>query len=248
MLRNALIFYNNEFSEDLNEEKIILSAIAKEKQKIALEKHAKKKPKKQNPKKCVCILSKTKSFNHNNSPYPTDSYIEKVILKVARKEKFPEDILWSIVSAESDFRESAVSSEGAVGPAQVTEIAARQLNMDFSPARYDLQYNLTLAVKYMKYLRRNYVDRDWPRLTDDDRWRMTTYYYNLGPHGAYNRLRYLGFTKDNLTRFNHICSGHVLGYESHILLSRFNERLSYIRVVLPDGETPPDKVRVACLK
>ena len=199
-------------------------------------------------KTCVCILPRAKAFNHKHSPYPTNSSLEKIIEEVAGKEKFPKDILWAIVSAESDFSHRAVSVEGAVGPAQVTQIAANQVNMNFSRAQYDSYYNMLLAVKYMKFLRKTYVNKDWPRLTDDDRWRMTAFYYNLGPHGAYGRLRYHGFTGDNLTRFMNIYSKKVLGYESHILLSRFNARLVYVRGVIPGTGGKPSKVRVACSK
>lgn len=188
-------------------------------------------------KKYICLLPSRKSSHRKTSPYPTDRYIEQAIKNAAWNEKFPEDVLWSIVSAESDFKDNATSNAGAVGPAQVTAIAAEQLNMSFDRAKYDVHYNLTVSIKYMKYLRRNYVDRDWPRLNNDDRWKMTAYYYNLGPHGSYNNLRNLGFDRDNLTKFIQVDSGNILGQESYILITRYNERLSYIREIAPEMGT-----------
>lgn len=267
-LQNALLFYDGKYSRNLSDEEIILMElpkpppdriIAKKNMKAPQEKPAadnpqrsitKKKYKKIDscknnspPKKCVCLLSAKNSFNRKTPPYPTDSYIEKTIKDAARKEKFPEDVLWSIVSAESDFKFDATSDEGAVGPAQVTAIAAKQINMSYDRAKYDIPYNLTISIKYMKYLKRNYVDRDWPQLNESDRWKMTAYYYNLGPHGSYNNLRNLGFDRYNLTRFNQVYSGNILGYESYILLSRYNERLAYIRETAPEMGTT-----IACEK
>ena len=249
-LQNALLLYDGKYSQNISDEESVIKELTeKASNKIITKKNSmkprlkrlaannpqesglKKKTKKKN---CVCLIPVQNRFSHPTPPYPTDNFIEKAIKNAARKEKFPEDILWSIVSAESDFKYNARSGEGAVGPAQVTAIAAKQINMSFDRAKYDIPYNLKVSIKYMKYLRRNFVDRDWPRLNDSDRWKMTAYYYNLGPHGSYNNLRNLGFDRHNLTRFSQVNYRNILGYESYVLLSRFNGRLAYIRETAPE--------------
>ncbi len=268
-LQNALLFYDGRYSQSPGDKEVLQSKFLSETSiriigKTERNKLQKTKPTTDNPlknstigrnqennstkkrdpeKKCICPLTAQNHTNRRTLPYPTNSYIEKAIKEAAQKEKFPEDILWSIVSAESDFRSDSTSVEGAVGPAQVTAIAAKQLKMNFNRAKYDITYNLTISIKYMKYLRNNYVDRDWPKLNNDDRWKMTAYYYNLGPHGSYNNLRNLGFDRYNLTSFNQINYRSILGYESYILLSRYSDRLAFIR------ETAPEMgMTVACEK
>jgi len=73
-------------------------------------------------------------------------------------------LVLAVIQTESRFREDAVSPKGAVGLMQVTPDTGRwmaeRLGLDgFTEERlYERQWNLTIGISYIQYLRRQFPD------------------------------------------------------------------------------------------
>ena len=86
----------------------------------------------------------------------------KLINKLAKENHLPAGLILSVIKVESNFQPWAVSPRGALGLMQVMpetgEWLAKRFNMPWhGPALLlDEQYNATLGVRYLAYLRDKY--------------------------------------------------------------------------------------------
>ena len=81
------------------------------------------------------------------------NYVEKY----SKENNLDENLVYAIIKAESNFKEGAVSSSGAVGLMQLMETTAddvaRKMNMDFKiDLLYQAEDNIKIGTKYYKTL------------------------------------------------------------------------------------------------
>lgn len=103
-----------------------------------------------------------------------------LIFDVAEKENFDENLLLSIVFAESNFNQNCVSSAGAVGLIQLMPETAKEMGLIVDnniDERKDPRKNLTAGVRYIK----KYDEIIAKELGYQD-WKMTLAGYNCGPN------------------------------------------------------------------
>ncbi|WP_293376702.1 lytic transglycosylase domain-containing protein [Phenylobacterium sp.] len=100
--------------------------------------------------------------------------LSQVIADAAVRNRISSDLVSAVAWQESHFRQSAVSSRGAVGVMQLTAVAARDVGVD----RFDTSQNIQGGAAYLRRM----MDRYSGDL------HLTLAAYNAGP-GAVDRYR-----------------------------------------------------------
>ncbi|GEM45298.1 lytic transglycosylase domain-containing protein [Deinococcus cellulosilyticus] len=93
-------------------------------------------------------------------PFVGPSYMWKLaqdFLKVCKEENYPLDLAIGHAWAESSCRPAmTMNSAGAIGPLQVTRVAAEQVGEFWPPI--SAQSAIRIGIKYMKWIRRTYPE------------------------------------------------------------------------------------------
>ncbi len=100
--------------------------------------------------------------------------VHEAITSAARRQNLSRDLLEAVAWRESGFRQTALSSKGAVGVMQIMPATARALGVD----RYDLRQNIEGGAAYLRMMLNRYSGDTTLALAA----------YNAGP-GAVDRYR-----------------------------------------------------------
>jgi len=129
---------------------------------------------------------------------------DELLQRHAARHGFDWRLMAAVAYQESRFRQSARSSQGAVGVFQIKPSTAREPYVGITEieGRKNVENNIQAGIKYLAWIKARYFDVV-PGMRERDRLRMTLAAYNAGPAtliNARNRARRMGLDPDRWFR------------------------------------------------